>query len=213
MFILAHENSIANDFLIEIRDKHTQKDRMKFRLNTERLGALLAYEISKSLSYHTFEVTTPLGKKKTSRMDHSPVLICVLRAGIPFFQGFNSIFDKSDCGFVGAQRRNSGKMEDIEIETGYFTRPELGGKDVIIVDPMLATGKSFLSVIEEIQKASQPKSIHCASLLASSRGIRNVQEHTDAIIWTIDVDDHLNEHSYIIPGLGDAGDLSYGPKV
>lgn len=213
MFILARENSIANEYLIQVRDKHIQSDRMKFRTNVERLGSLLAYEISRSLKFSEQTIETPLGVKTQHALVNYPNLICVLRAGLPFFQGFLNIFDRSDCGFIGSYRASEGSKEQIEIASTYFTPPILDNKDLIIVDPMLATGKSFVKAVENILRNNNPKSIHLASLVASEEGIEYIKSHVDAKIWTIDVDKELNEHAYIVPGLGDAGDLSYGVKV
>ncbi|QNL22280.1 uracil phosphoribosyltransferase [Hyphobacterium sp. CCMP332] len=213
MFILAKENSIANNILIELRDKHIQKDRAKFRSNIEQLGSLLAYEISKSLSYKSMEIQTPLGVKKQNGLLEYPNLVCVMRAGMPFFQGFLNVFDKSDCGFLGAYRSTSGNKDEIQIEASYFTKPNLDNKDLIIVDPMLATGKSFVKAIKGIREKFKPKSIHIAALVASIDGIEYINQNIESEIWTVDMDDHLNEHAYIVPGLGDAGDLSFGEKI
>ncbi len=213
MFILTKENSIANNILIELRDKHIQKDRMKFRTNIERLGSILAYEISKSLTYKSLEIETPLGQKKQNSISEYPNLVCVMRAGLPFFQGFLNVFDKSDCGFLGAYRNTSGNKEEIEIEATYFTKPNFDNKDLIIVDPMLATGKSFVKAVKGITKNYKPKSIHIAALVASIDGIEYIKQNIDSEIWTVDVDDQLNDQAYIVPGLGDAGDLSFGEKV
>lgn len=213
MYILTKENSIANNILAELRDKNVQNDRMKFRANLERIGSILAYEISRKLKFGEKTIETPLGDKKQSVMLNYPVLISVLRAGMPFFQGFLNVFDKSECGFLGAFRKNEGQKEEIEIEAGYFTSPNLDNRDVIIIDPMLATGKSFVKAINGISKKFKPKSIHIASLVASIDGIEYINQNLEVNIWTADVDDHLNDLSYIVPGLGDAGDLSYGIKV
>ncbi|MEQ8360008.1 MAG: uracil phosphoribosyltransferase [Cytophagales bacterium] len=213
MFILAKENSIANNILIELRDKHIQKDRAKFRSNIERLGSLLAYEISKSLSYKSMEIQTPLGVKKQNGLLEYPNLVCVMRAGMPFFQGFLNVFDKSDCGFLGAYRSTSGNKDEIQIEASYFTKPNLDNKDLIIVDPMLATGKSFVKAVKGIRENFKPKSIHIAALVASIDGIEYIKQNIESEIWTVDMDDQLNEHAYIVPGLGDAGDLSFGEKI
>lgn len=213
MFILAKENSIANNILIELRDKHIQKDRAKFRSNIERLGSLLAYEISKSLSYESMEIQTPLGVKKQNGLLEYPNLVCVMRAGMPFFQGFLNVFDKSDCGFLGAYRSTSGNKDEIQIEASYFTKPNLDNKDLIIVDPMLATGKSFVQAVKGIRENFKPKSIHIAALVASIDGIEYIKQNIESEIWTVDMDDQLNEHAYIVPGLGDAGDLSFGEKI
>lgn len=213
MFILTKGNSIANNILIELRDKYIQKDRMKFRSNIERLGSMLAFEISKSLDYRTIDVETPLAVKKQNSLIEYPNIVCVMRAGLPFFQGFINVFDKSDCGFLGAFRSTEGNKEEIEIEASYFTQPDLDNKDLIIVDPMLATGKSFVKAVKGITQKYNPKSIHIAALVASIEGIEYIKRNIKSNIWTVDVDDHLDEHAFIVPGLGDAGDLSYGQKV
>jgi uracil phosphoribosyltransferase len=214
MFILAKQNTIASHYLAEIRDKHIQNDSMRFRTNMKRIGEIMAYEISKSLEYESIQVTTPLGSKECSIILHQPVLLTVLRAGLPFFEGFQSFFDKSSSGFFGAYRKNEGGFEDIEIEGNYFTNPDLSNQDIIITDPMLATGKSFAKLIKRIKGEYTPKSIHIACVIASRQGLEYIEsEFPDCKVWAADVDDQLNDLAYIVPGLGDAGDLSFGKKV
>lgn len=213
MLILSSVNSLAGEYLSEVRNVDVQNDRMRFRSNLEKLGFLLANEISKSLSFERFQNKTPLGIKESHRLTQQPVLIAILRAGLPFYQGFQQAFDKADSGFIGSFRQNEGNKEEIVIESGYFTHPELDDKDVILIDPMLATGKSFKLAIEKINHISSPKRIHIACLVASEAGVKELENESNCSIWAVDVDKELNDQAYIVPGLGDAGDLSFGEKV
>jgi uracil phosphoribosyltransferase len=214
MFILTQQNSIATHFLSELRDRHLQKDRMRFRKNLERLGEIMAYEISKSMVYNTQQIDSPFLKISTSLLQTQPVIISVLRAAIPFFQGVLNFFDNADCGFIGAFRKEGNANEKIEIELGYTAAPSLAGKEVILVDPMLATGKSIVESVKNLMKNGTPKKIHLVSVIASPEGIDYIEKnlHVPNDIWICALDDHLNEFSYIIPGLGDAGDLAFGSK-
>jgi uracil phosphoribosyltransferase len=213
LYNLGEQNSIANQFLLELRDKEIQKDRLRFRRNLERLGEIMAFEISKKLSYKKSEVETSLGKATLNTLTADPVLITILRAGLPFFQGFQNYFDKADCGFVGAYRKEG--LGDIAIKLDYLATPEVEGKEVILIDPMLATGKSIVDTVKELRKQGTPKTWHIASLLASPQGINylNTQLTTPFTLWTFAVDEKLNSEFYIVPGLGDAGDLSFGEKM
>lgn len=213
MFILTSENSIAQEYLIEIRDKEIQLDRMRFRNNMERLGSILAYEMSKSLEYKTVAVESPLGIKEHAVIKKQPVLFCVLRAAIPFYNGFLNFFDKADSGFLGAYRREESSPSNINIAADYFKTPDLNDKEIIIIDPMIATGKSITMAINMIKENYSPSKIHAASLIASKDGIDYLNANADCEIWTVDIDNNLNEFAYIVPGLGDAGDLSFGQKV
>lgn len=216
MYILEETNSVANHFLAELRDIKHQNDRLKFRRNLERLGEVMAYEISKKLSYHEVLVETPLGEKKAGLILEQPVLITVLRAALPFFQGFLNFFDQADSGFIGAYRKEEkGENSVIEIEYLYQATPEINNKDLIIIDPMLATGNSIVKTIENLLKKGNPKSIHIVSVIAAPEGIKYIRKKVKLSykLWVCSVDDHLNEQSYIVPGLGDAGDLSFGNKI
>ncbi|EPR68959.1 uracil phosphoribosyltransferase [Cyclobacterium qasimii] len=213
MFILNQNNSIANHYLAELRDIHVQKDRMRFRKNLERLGEILAYEVSKQLPYSSASVSSPFGKVETPLIKDQPIIIAVLRAAVPFYQGVLNLFDQSDSGFIGAYRNEA--EDEIEITLNYMAAPDLTGKTVIMVDPMLATGKSFLKSIQALKKNGIPKQIEVVSAIAAPEGIKHIQDNLDLPhrFWIGAVDDKLNQQSYIIPGLGDAGDLAFGSKI
>jgi len=215
MFVLSQVNTIANHFVAELRDTQVQQDRMRFRNNLERLGMLLAYEISKELAYKNQTVVTPLGQKETPMLVEQPVLITIMRAGLPFYQGFLSMFDCAENGFIGAFRGEYSADNSFQIEMGYLASPTLEGKTVILVDPMLATGQSLVKALEGLQEShGKPAKIHIVAAIASRPGADFVQEAIpEASIWVGDIDEELNQKSYIVPGLGDAGDLSYGEKI
>lgn len=214
MFILSDTPSIANQFITELRDIHVQQDRMRFRLNLQRLGEILAYEISKSLPYHSVEIQTPLAKAKAFLPEKELVIFSILRASLPFYQGFLNFFDNAESGFIGAFREESSKG-DIEINLGYHASPSIEGKTVILADPMLATGKSFIRTIDTILTHGTPSTIHIAALFAAPEGIAYLKNHlkTPYQLWLGTLDDRLNELSYIVPGCGDAGDLAFGDKL
>jgi uracil phosphoribosyltransferase len=213
LIILGNQHSIANQFLNEIRDQQTQQDRMRFRKNMERMGEIMAYEISKKLSYTECTVTSPLASLKSVELSTQPVIITVLRAGLVYFQGFINYFDKADAGFIGAYRKEGG--EEIKINLEYLATPTLEGREVILVDPMLATGRSFIHSIDALLNHGQPGHLHIASLIASPEGVRYIRENLKIpfTLWTFAVDEKLNDKFYIVPGLGDAGDLSFGEKL
>ncbi|MCH7412787.1 uracil phosphoribosyltransferase [Belliella sp. R4-6] len=215
MFILNKNNSIANQFLSELRDIKVHKDRLRFRKNLERLGEILAYEVSKSLDYKESEIETPLQKTKVNTLKTQPILISVLRAAVPFYQGFSNIFDHSDSGFIGAYRVEESGNEEINISLQYQATPDLTDKEVILIDPMLATGKSFVKSVENLLKNGRPKKIHIAAVIAAPEGINYIKNNLDLpfSIWICALDEKLNSASYIVPGLGDAGDLAYGSKL
>lgn len=216
MFILDKKNSIANHFLYQLRDSEIQKDRFRFRKNLERLGEIMAYEISKSLPFYQKSIKTPLGNSSVELIKYQPVLISVLRAAIPFYQGFLNFFDDSDSGFIGAYRKGeTDDSKNIEIDYLYQAAPSIEGREVILIDPMLATGKSFIKTIENLYKNGNPSKIHIASVIAAPEGIDFLQKNTNQSveIWICSLDEKLNDKSYIIPGLGDAGDLSFGVKL
>ena len=209
---LSDSNSIAQQILAEIRDTIIQKDRHRFQFNLERLGTIMAYELSKTLPYKNSEVLTPLGAAPFAAITTSPVLITVMRAAIPYWTGFQKIFDRSESGFIGAYRKEG---NEISIEVDYVALPETESKDVILIDPMLATGKSMVDSVNLIRKRGAYSSIHLASLIAAPEGIAYIKKHlgNDIPIWTFSVDRELNAQSYIVPGLGDAGDLCFGEKL
>lgn len=213
MFILNQVNSIANGMLKELRDKKIQQDRTRFRQNVEKLGSILAYEISKHLPYKTEKVETPLGTSTLQVLTEQPVLITVLRAGLPFFQGFQYLFDQADSGFIGAYRKENGEAIAINLE--YLAAPDLTGKQLIMIDPMLATGKSFVKSIEALLSHGKPAHVHIAALVAAPEGITFLKEKLQLpySIYTCALDEKLNAQSYIVPGLGDAGDLCFGEKL
>jgi uracil phosphoribosyltransferase len=216
MLILTEQTSIANHFIAELRDQKVQRDSMRFRRNLERLGELLAYEISKKLDYEPRVVNTPLGIAETMLLAEQPVLITILRAGLPFYQGFLNFYDKAESAFVGAFR---GPHDDrdftFEIEMHYIAAPDLTGKQVIVIDPMLATGKSITITAEALCKYGQPAHIHIAAAIASRQGVDYLAQHLKLShsLWVGDLDEELNNKYYIVPGLGDAGDLSFGSKM
>lgn len=214
MFILNKNNSIANNFLAELRDESIQKDRLRFRQNLERLGTLMAYEVSKALNFKSKSVQTSLATTSTEVVYDEIVIISILRAAIPFSNGFVQMFDHAEVGFIGAARQES-NGEDVKIDLDYAAAPDLNGKTLIIVDPMLATGKSLIKSIERLTKNGTPKTVHLASVIAAPEGIAYINENLslDFKLWTCALDERLNEQSYIIPGLGDAGDLAFGPKL
>jgi len=207
-------NSLLNQYVAEIRDVNIQQDRMRFRRNIERIGEIMAYEISKTLHYTTLQVKTPLGTATTNIPDNQIVLATILRAGLPFHQGFLNYFDQAENAFVSAYRKYKDTLKfDIHIE--YIASPSIEGKTLILVDPMLATGSSMELSYQAMLTKGTPAEIHIASVIASEQAlsyISDVFSNTQTTIWCAAVDPGLNEHSYIIPGLGDAGDLAFGEK-
>jgi uracil phosphoribosyltransferase len=215
MFVLNRENSIANQFLADLRDIQKQKDRLRFRNNLERLGEIMAYELSKSFHFESQSVQTPFEKLDIPLLAAQPVVISVLRASVPFFQGVLNFFDQAESGFIGAFRRPHSDQEDVKVELGYMAAPSIEGKTVIVVDPMLATGKSFVESVKHLLKNGHPSKIHIVSAVAAPEGVAYVKNHLNVShqFWICALDAKLNEKAYIIPGLGDAGDLAYGPKL
>lgn len=210
--ILTKHNSIINHFIAEIRNKAVQQDRLRFRRNLERIGEMMAYELSKSLEYKPDEVETPLGIAETHLLVEQPVLITIVRAGIPFHQGFLNIFDQADSGFIAAFRHTK-KSGEFEIHKKYDSTPNLDNKVVVIIDTMLATGKSLVLCCKELLAEYNIQELHIATIIASEEGIQHVRVFIpEANIWVADVDKELTIKSYIVPGLGDAGDLCYGSK-
>lgn len=210
----AEHNSIINQFMSELRDVNIQQDRMRFRRNLERIGEIMSYEISRTFNYTKQDVTTPLGVKTVNMPDDKVVLATILRAGLGFHQGFLSYFDNAENAFISAYRKYSDDTHfDIEVE--YIASPSLEGKVMILADPMLATGKSMELCYQALVAAKGTPSVtHVAAVIASKQAIEYVKEHfpENTIVWVAAVDDVLNDHGYIVPGLGDAGDLAYGVK-
>lgn len=215
IFELQQHLSIAQGILAQLRDPDIQLDRLRFRYNLQRLGQLLAYELSKELSYISFPLQTSLGLTKVADLEQQPVLICVMRAGLPFYQGFLDMFEQADSGFIGAYRQEFTPSGTQDIFLGYSAAPDIAGRDVILIDPMLATGASLLKVWQLLSKQGQVNSLHIAAAIAAPEGIARLQQElgTEFHLWLGAIDDHLNSDDYIVPGLGDAGDLSFGPKA
>jgi uracil phosphoribosyltransferase len=213
IFNLSAQNTIGNQFISELRDRDIQLDRARFRKNMKRLGQVMAYEISKRLNFKDEIIQTPLGKTSIPLLAKHPVLLTVMRAGLPYFDGFLDFFDQSDCGFMGAYRLKG--SEEIVIHLDYVATPYINDREVIVVDPMLATGKSFVRSIQALLKHGTPSHIYVASLVASPQGIHFLKENLNVpfSIYTCAVDENLNHQFYIVPGLGDAGDLSFGIKL
>lgn len=214
---LSEQNSILNTFLAEIRDKDYHNNRLVFRRNIERIGEVMAYEISKSLSYGATDVETPLGTSTVMMPKDNIVLATVFRAGLPLHQGFLNIFDKADNAFVSAYRYYEDKeCSKVGIKVEYLATPSLDGKTLIIVDPMLATGGSMDLAYKAFLTKGTPKRLILASVIAAKEGVEYLEKafpQDDVTLYTAVIDPILNEHKYIVPGLGDAGDLCYGGKL
>lgn len=214
--ILNKENTILNKFLAEMRDKSIQKDSMRFRRNMERVAEVMAYEISKKLNYKTKMVETPLGIAAVESISDKVVIATILRAGLPFHQGFLNFFDDADNGFVSAYRKSRPDGSFI-VDVEYVSTSALTGKTLILVDPMLATGTSLMLVYDAlIRRAGEPEHTHFAAAFASEQGVDYVLKHTNpekCTLWCAAVDEELTSKSYIVPGIGDAGDLAYGEKL
>lgn len=212
---LSSQNSILSRFVREIRDVNIQNDSMRFRRNMERIGEIMAYEISKTLNYSSHEVQTPLGVAASNEIDDTIVLGTILRAGLGFHQGFLSYFDNAENAFVSAYRKYRENHESFHISIEYIASPRLDGKTLILVDPMLATGGSMELSYHALLTKGSPKSVHIASIIASQEAIDYCKQKfpdSSTTIWVAAVDPSLDENAYIIPGLGDAGDLAYGAK-
>ncbi len=211
---LGETDSVFNQFIAEIRDAEIQQERMRFRLNLERLGEIMAYEISKTLEYDDAEVTTQLGIKEMRVVKEQPVIASVLRAGLPFHNGVLRMFDQSDNAFVATHRKYD-KNEDFEIHVEYYSLPDVEGRTLILCDPMLATGESLVQTLRVILEDMSPKHIHIAVAIASAEGIayvKRVFSRKPVTLWVGAIDDELTAKAYIVPGLGDAGDLAFGEK-
>lgn len=212
---LQENHSIVNNFISEIRDVEIQKDSMRFRRNIERIGEVLALEMSKTFEFVSKEITTPLGTKRMEITSSDVVICSVLRAGLPMHQGFLNYFDKAENSFISAFRHHPNNDASFEIVTEYIATPSLENKTLVIVDPMLATGKSLVSVLEVLKKYGSPKDIHIACVIAARDGVEYVTRNfpKNSTLWIAALDEELNDRGYIVPGLGDAGDLSYGSKL
>ena len=210
----AETNSILNQYVAEIRDVQVQSDRLRFRRNIERIGEIMAYEMSKDFAYSQKNIQTPLGIAPVQTPDNQLVLSTILRAGLPRHQGFLSYFDGAENAFVSAYRKYKDTLKfDIHIE--YIASPRIDGKTLIITDPMLATGSSMELSYQAMLTKGHPAEIHAASIIASRQAVEHIAEtlpEDKTTIWCAAIDPEINEHSYIVPGLGDAGDLAFGEK-
>ncbi|MDO4763515.1 MAG: uracil phosphoribosyltransferase [Flavobacteriaceae bacterium] len=211
--ILSEEFSLVNTWINELRNVDVQGDRMKFRRNMERIGEISAYYISKMLPYKAVEIITPLDKIQSKELEVQPVITTILRAGVPLFQGVLNYFDRADCGFVAAYRKHDAN-DYFSIKQDYLTCPNLEGRPLIIADPMLATGASLIEAIKDLLTHGNPIQMHIVVAIASKQGVETLQKaYPNAEIWIGALDEHLTEKGYISPGLGDAGDLSFGEKL
>jgi len=212
---LGKQNSIFNHFIREIRDVNIQKDAMRFRRNIERIGEIFAYEISRKMTYENNDINTPLGISSESLMIEKPVLATILRAGLPLHQGLLNYFDSSENCFISAFRKHK-RGGDFEIKIEYMSSPDLEGKTVILCDPMLASGSSMVLAMEALLSKGKPKHIHVVVTIASSEGIQYFKENLpfrNCTLWLGAEDKEMTAQSYIVPGLGDAGDLAFGEKI
>lgn len=211
---LGLQNSIFNQFLSEVREQKIQTDRARFRRNMERLGEIFAYELSKVLEYKTTEVVTTLGTADMRVPKQFPVLATIMRAGLPFHQGLLNYFDHADSAFVSAYRKHSKDEGDFIIEVDYMSCPDLTDRELVLIDPMLATGSSMAKVHQSLLENGKPRHNHIVTLLATREGLSYVRKNTpkNTTFWIGAIDDELTAQAYIVPGLGDAGDLSYGAK-
>jgi uracil phosphoribosyltransferase len=212
---LSEKNSVLNHFLSQIRNINVQKDSMRFRRNIERIGEIIAYEMSQSFQYKDVEITTPLGIKKTTEIAGQLVLCSILRAGLTLHQGFLNYFDNAENGFISAYRHHPNHDEYFDILVEYQAIPDINGKNLLLLDPMLATGQSLVAVFNKLMERGTPKEIHIAVIIAAPEGILYLKENLpdSCHLWVGSLDEKLNEKSYIVPGLGDAGDLAYGDKL
>jgi uracil phosphoribosyltransferase len=212
---ISEQNSILNHFLAQIRDVSVQNDSMRFRKNIERIGEIMAYELSKTLPYINIEVQTPLGIKKTTALEDHVVLCSILRAGLALHTGFMNIFDNAENGFVSAYRHHPNNDDYFDILVEYQAAPSFENKTLILIDPMLATGQSIVAVLNKLHLEQKPKEIHIAVVIAAPEGIAYLEKNLPANchLWVAALDEKLNEKNYIVPGLGDAGDLAYGVKL
>ena len=207
--------SLVSRYMMELRDVKVQSDPLRFRANLERIGEIMAYEISKRLDYETVDVETPLGTAHCKQPADKVVLATILRAGLPFHHGFLNYFDHAENAFVSAYRRYKEKGDTFDVLVEYLASPSLDGKTLVLVDPMLATGNSMELAYRALLAKGTPAKIHLASVIASRQSVEYVKDKfpEGTTLWCGDIDPEINSHSYIIPGLGDAGDLAYGVKI
>lgn len=214
MYTVLSENfSLVNSWINDLRNTDVQNDRMKFRRNMERIGEIAAFEISKGLEQKELEITTPLDKIKVKEIAVQPVITTILRAGVPLFQGILNYFDKADCGFVAAYRKHDAN-DYFSIKQDYLTCPNIDGRPLIVADPMLATGASLIEALKDLLNHGNPTQLHIVAAIASRQGVETLEKaYPNAKIWIGALDENLTSKGYITPGLGDAGDLSYGEKL
>lgn len=212
---LSQQNSVLNTFISEIRNLTVQKDQMRFRRNIERIGEILGYELSKALHYKSSSINTPLGTCNMNIIDNDIVLCSILRAGIPLHNGLLNYFDTAENAFISAYRHHPNDSKDFEIIVEYLACPDLENKTLILADPMLATGRSMVTTFDALKPYGTPKEIHLVSTIGAQEGVDYVEKHfgKDAHLWIAAVDKTLNNKGYIVPGLGDAGDLAFGEKL
>ncbi|MBR4467989.1 MAG: uracil phosphoribosyltransferase [Bacteroidales bacterium] len=212
---LEKTDSVFNQYMAELRDVVIQQDRMRFRSNLERIGQVMAYEISKSFEYDDEEVNTPLGIKQIRTMHEQPVIATILRAGLPFHNGMLSMFDQADSAFIAAYRKYDKNEEDSEIRVEYFSSPDIEDRILIVCDPLLATGESIVKTLNGLMEDMMPKEIHIAVAVASQDGLDYVERTMSRLpvtIWVGSIDEELTARAYVVPGIGDVGDLAYGEK-
>ena len=212
---LEKADSVFNQDMAELRDATIQQDRMRFRRNLERIGEIMAYEISKSFEYDDEEVTTPLGVKQIRTMHEQPVIATILRAGLPFHNGMLSMFDQADSAFIAAYRKYDKNEEDSEIRVEYYSSPDIENRILILCDPLLATGESIVKTLNGLMDDMMPKEIHIAVAVASQDGLDYVERTMSRLpvtIWVGSIDEELTARAYVVPGIGDVGDLAYGEK-
>ena len=212
---LGATDSVFNQYMAELRDAVIQQDRMRFRRNLERIGEVMAYEISKSFEYDDEEVATPLGIKQIRTMHEQPVIATILRAGLPFHNGMLSMFDQADSAFIAAYRKYDKNEEDSEIRVEYFSSPDIEDRILIVCDPLLATGESIVKTLNGLMEDMMPKEIHIAVAVASQDGLDYVERTMSRLpvtIWVGSIDEELTARAYVVPGIGDVGDLAYGEK-
>jgi uracil phosphoribosyltransferase len=212
---LSEKNSVLNHFLGEIRDVNIQKDRLRFRRNIERIGEIMAYEISKELQYKNWAISTPLGVKNSNKINYKIVICSILRAGLTLHNGFLNYFDGAENGFISAYRFHPNNDDNFEIKVEYEAVSDINESNLILVDPMLATGQSIVAVFNKLISKGAPKEIHLAVVIAAPEGIKYLESNLpdNCHLWIASIDEKLNEKNYIIPGLGDAGDLAFGTKL
>ena len=212
---ISSKNSVLNTFISEIRDVSIQKDSMRFRRNIERIGEILGYEMSKSFQYKSKTIQTPMAEASVDLYENDVVLCSILRAGVPIHNGLLNYFDKAENAFISAYRHHLSNPETFEIIVEYLACPSLEGKTLVLADPMVATGQSLLATFEALKPFGTPKEIHLVAVIGAQEGVDFVQDHfpENTHLWIATIDEKLNDKGYIVPGLGDAGDLAFGEKL